>query len=220
MDAAAAEEAAAYAELEDLDPVPGKPLLQLEVLAFFGGKWLLASAAILCAFRPLKAACFSYPAGWHVREAFLLLLCYATGRLQGALCSQGNRSCTVLLTAASLALAAPEVLIVAYFARLQVFVLRAEFIIGVVSLTLVGCRFVCGVVAALQHVARCRDVGFVVVATAIGLAGLIEALVLTGQGAAALTEDTREAAIGAGIAISVLGVALALAAGVTMILDL
>merc|ERR1711974_477345 len=108
-----------------------RPFLQLEALVCLVGHWLDVHFFLLAALMLVKGALFRYPGGWRIAELFLLLVSFVLQRLQQRMVSHGNRAQNAAALGAYLALTAPVLLLVGYFMRLQIYVLQAEFIVGI-----------------------------------------------------------------------------------------
>ncbi|CAK9077058.1 unnamed protein product [Durusdinium trenchii] len=152
--------------------------LHLQVLIEIGGRWLWANglvAIVLLGFKNLK---FDYPAGWAWAElcmllTFLLLLCLQ--RWSGC---YANRAQSAISMACFLALSGVLLLLVSYFAGLQVYVMEAEFVMGLISLSILAGQFLLGVIAGHKYSKRTGDSVLVYLAAAVAFAALVTAWVV------------------------------------------
>jgi len=155
--------------------------LHLELLGAVGGHWLDVHVALLAALLLAKGAWLPYPAGWRVAELILLAVCFFVHRLQRLLGSHGNRAECAPALAGSVALSAPALLLFGYFTAAQVYVLYLEFVLGLLSLSVLLARLVISAAAGASFAKRRRETALVIVAVVVAVAAVstMAAMILT-----------------------------------------
>jgi hypothetical protein len=126
-----------------------QPSLHLALFSFFSDYWLDVHLCILLVLTVPKRLLFVYPEMWWSFEILFLVLAYGARRLQRLLCTFGDHAENVGAIAASLSVSAPVLLLYGYFATLQVYVLRIEFMMGALSIVLLGAEMVLAVIEGM-----------------------------------------------------------------------
>lgn len=196
-------------------PSEPRPSLHFEVFVFFGSYWLEVYLGVLLVLMLFKGLWFDYPGDWQLIETILLVLCFALQRLQGLSGSYANRAQSVAGMGAFLGLSVPVALFVGYFAGVQVYLLRFEFVLGAVSLVLLCGQVLLAVVAGVTFSAGGRDKALVVAGALLAAGSL--AMVITTM-VVDVGHDHLHRMLISGLVLAPVGVCIALISGICMLI--
>jgi len=160
------------------DP-PAGPVVYLEVLVFFCGKWLKIHLLIVVLLMPIKAFWLRYPSGWMYLEVALVILCFLFQHACLFLGSFGNKTESSTILGASLGFGVPATLIVSYFAGLQVYLLHIDPVFGIISLALLSTVLLLAAVAGLRAATRVLDLMVVASMGALAIGAVALAATVT-----------------------------------------
>lgn len=114
-----------------------------------------------------KSSTFVYPPGVVVREAVLILVYPALQQLRCWFGTQGGKAGKAGMIGMFLIFSTFSVLIMGYFLGFQVYVLRLDFIVNVVAISIVLMEVLCGLASGMACAASGGERGMV------GLGGLL-----------------------------------------------
>eukprot|EP00435_Cladocopium_sp_Y103_P012175 s96_g3.t1 len=193
--------------------------VHLQVLLQLGGSWLLANGVVALVLLAAKNLKFDYPRGWAWAELSLILLFLLLQRLQWSSGCYANRAQSAISMACFLSLSSVLLLLASYFAALQVYVMEVEFVMGLISLSVLAGQFILAVFAGHKYSKRPRDSIFLYLAAAVTLAALVTAWVLD-LVAGLLSAEQMYAAFIAGLTLTVVSLLLAVLLACGMVNEL